>query len=223
MSLKLSAVPADNLSDNYGFEGETADAGIEAIRKRQVMNFLLTLLVSRGVPMLLGGDEFRRTQHGNNNAWCQDNDISWFDWTCLERHREIRQFVRGLVAFRRAHPALSKESFYTGTDIQWLSKAGAKPNWFDPKEKTVACMIRETEQDSLLMMFNADVDRVDFDLPQPPRGFTWCLAVDTSGSSPHNLFTAGEEPVVDHSTPWSLRPRASAIFVTRKTERNADH
>ena len=76
-----------NFSENYGAEGETADARIESIRKRQIKNFLLTLLISRGVPMLLGGDEFRRTQGGNNNAYCQDNETSWHDWSYLERHR----------------------------------------------------------------------------------------------------------------------------------------
>ena len=133
----------DNFSENYGAEGETADAGIEAVRKRQIKNFFLTLLVSRGVPMLLGGDEFRRTQRGNNNAWCQDNEISWFDWTYLEKHREIHRFVRGMIAFRRAHPVLSEEKFYTAAEIQWLNPAGDPPNWFDPKEKALACVIRE--------------------------------------------------------------------------------
>jgi isoamylase len=78
-----------NFSENYGSEGETTDAGIESLRKRQIKNFLLTLLISRGVPMLLGGDEFRRTQGGNNNAYCQDNETSWIDWSCLEQHQEI--------------------------------------------------------------------------------------------------------------------------------------
>ena len=91
-----------NFSENYGAEGETTDAGIEAVRNRQIKNFLLTLLISRGVPMLLGGDEFRRTQGGNNNAYCQDNETSWYDWTCLERHQEIYRFARGLIAFRRS-------------------------------------------------------------------------------------------------------------------------
>ena len=83
----------DNFSDNGGVEGETTDAGIEALRNSRIKNFLLTLLISRGVPMLLGGDEFRRTQRGNNNAWCQDNEVSWFDWTDLERDREIYRFT----------------------------------------------------------------------------------------------------------------------------------
>jgi isoamylase len=214
---------ADNFSENCGAEGETADAGIEGVRIRQIKNFLLTLLVSRGVPMLLGGDEFRRTQHGNNNAWCQDNDISWFDWRYLKNNQEIHRFTRGMIAFRRAHPVLSKESFYVDTDIRWLNSDGGRPNWLDRKEKALACMIRESEQDSLLMMFNADLNGIDFALPQLPRGFHWHMAVDTSGTAPQDLFTAGKEPALDHSKLWSLRPRASAIFVTRKTERNADH
>ncbi len=89
-----------NFSENYGSEGETKDAGIEALRKRQIKNFLLTLLISRGVPMLLGGDEFRRTQGGNNNAYCQDNETSWYDWSHLDEHREIFNFTRGMIAFR---------------------------------------------------------------------------------------------------------------------------
>jgi glycogen operon protein len=212
----------NNLSENYGAEGETADAGIEAVRKRQIKNFFLTLLVSRGVPMLLGGDEFRRTQRGNNNAWCQDNDISWFDWTFLEKHREIHRFVRSMIAFRRAHPVLSEEKFYMPAEIQWLDPAGEPPNWFDPKEKAVACAIREREQVSLLLMFNAGTNQTDFAFPPLTQGFGWHLAVDTSCSAPQDLFTAGEEPAVDSSKPWSLKARSSAIFVARKLSGRKD-
>jgi isoamylase len=83
------------------------------VRKGQIKNFLLTLLISRGVPMLLAGDEFGRTQGGNNNPYCQDNETSWHDWRCLEQHREIFRFTRGMIAFRRAHPILSREQSYT--------------------------------------------------------------------------------------------------------------
>ncbi|HUB66331.1 MAG TPA: glycogen debranching protein GlgX, partial [Candidatus Methylacidiphilales bacterium] len=110
----------DNLSCNYGFEGATENAGIDSIRKRQIKNFLLTILVSRGVPMLLGGDEFRRTQHGNNNAYCQDNETSWYDWRFLKQHQEIYRFTREMIAFRRAHPVLSQERFYTDSEIHWF-------------------------------------------------------------------------------------------------------
>jgi isoamylase len=132
-----------NFSENYGAEGETKDAGIESLRKRQIKNFLLTLLVSRGVPMLLGGDEFRRTQGGNNNAYCQDNETSWYDWSYLEKHAEILRFTRGMIAFRHAHPILSKEKFYTEAEIQWFSPQGGLPAWVDPQEKQFACLIHE--------------------------------------------------------------------------------
>ncbi len=213
----------DNFSDNYGAEGETADAGIDAMRKRQIKNFLLTLLVSRGVPMLLGGDEFRRTQRGNNNAWCQDNDTSWFNWACLERHRETHRFVRGMVAFRRAHPALSKESFYTAAEIQWLNPAGGSPNWSDPKEKALACVIQENKDSKLLMIFNADTNGALFCLPPLPKALNWRLAVDTSRLAPQDLFAEGEELRVDHSKSYRVEARSSAIFLARKQEPSAEH
>ena len=127
----------ENFSDNYGAEGRTTDAAIESVRKRQIKNFLLTLLISRGVPMLLGGDEFRRTQEGNNNAYCQDNETSWYDWNCLKQHKEIFNFTRGMIAFRRAHPVLSKEQFYTDAEIHWFDPQGGLPNWDNPQGKTV--------------------------------------------------------------------------------------
>ena len=103
-----------NFSDNYGAEGETTDAEIEAVRTRQIKNFLVTLFISRGIPLLLGGDEFRRTQGGNNNAYCQDNDTSWYDWRRLEQHEDIFRFTRGLIAFRRDAPDPEYRAFLHG-------------------------------------------------------------------------------------------------------------
>ena len=207
-----------NFSENYGAEGETKDAGIEALRKRQIKNFLLTLLVSRGVPMLLGGDEFRRTQGGNNNAYCQDNETSWIDWTHLEKHQEIYRFAQGMIAFRRAHPVLSKEQFYTDSEIHWFGPQGGLPNWADPKEKQFACLIHEDEQCALCLMFSAGADAVDFKLPTAPYGARWHLAVDTSGETPHDLFAAGEEPLLKYPQTYLLKPRSSAILLARKPE-----
>jgi glycogen operon protein len=202
-----------NFSENYGAEGETADTGIGGLRKRQIKNFFLTLLVSRGVPMLLGGDEIRRTQRGNNNAWCQDNEMSWFDWTCLQRHKEIHRFVRGMIAFRRAHPVLSREQFYTDADIQWLGPSGGLPNWFDHKERAFACAMQENGHDALLMIFNAGTNGIAFRLPPMPKAVSWRLAVDTSRVAP---FAEGEEPIVDSSKPYSIEARSSAILLARK-------
>jgi isoamylase len=206
----------EHLSHNYGVEGETADAGIDAVRKRQVMNFFLTLLVSRGVPMLLGGDEFRRTQNGNNNAWCQDNETSWFNWTCLERHGEIQQFVRDMIAFRRAHPALSKENFYTESEIQWLNSAGGSPNWADPNEKALACVIQESENSMLLMIFNADVSSALFHLPPLPQALTWRLAVDTAHLPRQGLLPDGDELPMDNPKAYCVEARSSVIFLAQK-------
>jgi isoamylase len=204
-----------NISENYGAEGHTTDAAIEALRKDQIKNFLLTLLISRGVPMLLGGDEFRRTQNGNNNAYCQDNETSWHDWSCLEQHREIFRFTRGMIAFRRAHPILSKEQFYTDDEIHWFGPQGGLPNWDDPKEKQFACLIHEDEQRALCLMFNAGTDAVDFGLPPVPAGARWHLAVDTSREAPEDLFVAGAEPLWEDTQTFHLSARSSAILLVR--------
>jgi glycogen operon protein len=204
-----------NFSENYGVEGETTDAGIETLRKRQIKNFLLTLLISRGVPMLLGGDEFRRKQGGNNNAYCQDNETSWHDWSCLEQHSEIFRFTRGMIAFRRAHAILSKEQFYSDAEIHWFGPQGGLPDWAGPKEKQFACLIHEDEQCALCLMFNACDDAVDFRLPAAPPGARWYLAVDTSREAPQDLFEAGAEPLWEDTQAYRLNPRSSAILLAR--------
>ena len=122
----------ENFSANYGVEGASEDPAIEAVRQRQIKNFLLTLAISRGVPMLLAGDEFRRTQRGNNNAYCQDNETSWIDWSLADQHQELVHFVRRVFAFRRAHPVLRREAFYGEEDIQWFGPTGRSPDWLDP-------------------------------------------------------------------------------------------
>jgi glycogen operon protein len=206
-----------NFSENYGAEGETTDTRIETLRKRQIKNFLLTLLISRGVPMLLGGDEFRRTQGGNNNAYCQDNETSWCDWSQLEKHQEMYRFTRGMTAFRRAHPILSKEHFYTDDEIHWFGRQGGLPNWTDSKEKQFACLIHEDEQQALCLMFNAGADAVDFGLPSVLPGMRWHLAVDTSREAPHDLFAAGEEPLWEDPRTYHLSPRSSVVLLARGT------
>jgi glycogen operon protein len=207
-----------NYSGNYGVEGSTKDAGIESVRKRQIKNFLLTLLVSRGVPMLLGGDEFRRTQGGNNNAYCQDNETSWIDWNNLEQHHEIYRFAQGMIAFRLAHPILSDEQFYTDTEIQWFNPQGGLPKWTGPAEKHFAGLIHEDQQRALFVMFNAGTDAVDFHLPPPPPGVQWRLAVDTFVETPFDLPAPGKEPLLKYSQSYLLKPRSSAILLARKPE-----
>ena len=142
----------NNRSWNCGAEGETADEGIVALRKRQIRNFLTTLLLSTGVPMLLAGDELGRSQRGNNNAFCQDNEISWIDWTGDDDWRDIHQFAKHLIGLRRAHPVLRQRHFFDGQpsreggrkDLTWLHPAGremTEQDWFDQRLNTVGLFL----------------------------------------------------------------------------------
>ncbi len=205
----------ENFSANYGREGETQDREIEAARERQVRNFLLTLLVSRGVPMVLGGDEFRRTQQGNNNAYCQDNETSWYDWGGLETHGDLHRFTRGLIAFRRAHPVLSRERFYTGADVRWFAPDGNTPGWDDPDARNLGCLVYE-EAGALCLLFNAGASAIDFSLPEAAPGAGWHVAMDTSRESPADIFDPGAEPPCDDPRRYRLNARSSAVLVARK-------
>lgn len=194
-----------NFSENYGVEGDTSDEEIVIVRKRQIKNFILTLLVSRGTPMLTGGDEFCRTQNGNNNAYCQDNEISWINFQYLSQHEDIFRFTRGMIAFRKAHPVLSKERFYDSAEI----------DWFNVKTQQAACLIHESDNSALCLLFNASVNPVDFALPKAPSGTAWYLAVDTGLKAGQDLLEPGQELLLDGQQAYSLHARASAILITR--------
>ena len=202
-------------SQNCGAEGETADATIETLRKVRIKNFLLTLFVSRGVPMLLGGDEFRRTQGGNNNAYCQDNETSWHDWGLRERHGDIFGFARGMIAFRRAHPVLRKEQFYTDAEVHWFGPRGGLPDWADPNQRQLGCAIDEDERHALCLMFNAGDDAVEFELPPVSPGAGWSRVADTSREPPNDLIAAGEESRCEDQHTYRLSPRSSVILLAR--------
>ena len=207
-----------NYSDNCGVEGPSQDPAVEGMRKRLIKNFLLTLFISRGVPMLLGGDEFRRTQRGNNNAYCQDNEVSWFDWSLLEKNKEIQRFTRGMIAFRRAHLVLRREEFYTEADIKWFAPNGATPDWADQRQKSFACLILGQTEPDLFLLFNADTRSVDFSIPALPAGKIWRLAVDTSRTAPDDLFDSGKEPSMQGRVDFRLEPRSSAILLSDSGE-----
>ena len=203
----------ESFAENCGQEGVTFDSGIEAARKVQIKNFLLTLFVSRGVPMLLSGDEMRRTQGGNNNAYCQDNQTSWLDWSLLTRNAEIARFTRGMVAFRQAHPVLRKEQFYAEGDILWWGLQAGAPNWVDPKCKALACLVPEDGKAAICLMFNAGRDPATFRLPKKA---VWRLAVDTSQVTPRDLLAVGQEPELRQTASYRVAGRASVILLGRK-------
>ncbi len=205
----------ENYSANYGVEGESTNPAIEAVRRRQIKNFLLTVAIARGVPMLLAGDEFRRSQRGNNNAYCQDNDTSWVDWSLLGRHEELFRFARGVLALRRAHPVLCREAFYSDEEILWRNASGGAPDWFDSREKSLACLIRGHNEPDLWLMFNADAQPIDFVLPRPMRAGGWRLAVDTAREPPRDFFAPGEEIALDNPSHYWVESRSSVVLVAR--------
>jgi glycogen operon protein len=205
----------ENLSANYGVEGESLDPAIDSLRARQIKNFLLTLALSRGVPMLLGGDEFRRTQRGNNNPHCQDNETSWVDWSLRQRHDEIVRFTRSVLALRRAHPVLRRGAFYRDEDIRWFDPGGRSPEWLDRGQRRLACLIRAEDGADLYLMFNADTEPSSFALPPPSRPREWRLAVDTGQPAPRDAYAVGEEGRLPDGTSHELAARSSVVLVAR--------
>jgi glycogen operon protein len=203
----------ENFSANHGAEGESADPAIEAVRQRQIKNFVLTMAISRGVPMLLGGDEFRRTQRGNNNAYCQDNATGWVDWSLADRHQDLVQFTRQVFAFRRAHAVLRREAFYTDRDVQWFDPAGRAPDWLDPNQKRLACLVHGRHGPDLYLMFNADTEPASFVLPELAGSRHWGLAVDTAQPSVDEAMQGGGGCVVNGSH-YALASRCAAILVS---------
>jgi len=170
----------ENYSANYGVEGPSDDPVIERLRKRQIKNMLATLMLSRGVPMLFGGDEFRRSQSGNNNAYCQDNEVSWYDWRLLETESEIYEFTRAVIDLRRRFPLLAEERFYAAADVSWFGLDGAPPDWGAPA-RTLGCHLHPPGYtDELCLLFNAEQHEVLFSLPQARNGKRWQRECDSS-------------------------------------------
>ena len=211
----------DNASWNCGAEGSTDDPEIIALRMRQMKNMLTVLLTSRGIPMLLSGDEFANTQYGNNNAYCQDNEISWLDWNQLERYRDLYDYVRRLIAFRKAHPVLRADGYdfsHNGTGYPELSFHGTQAWNLDEHSPglSFAYMYAEdhvrycTERDAFIYVaVNAYWETQHYGLPILPEGFQWGLAFES-----HDVSTDvnDERPLEDQSG-IVLGPRSAAVLI----------
>jgi glycogen operon protein len=198
---------ADDLSWNCGAEGETGDPAVNALRRRQVRNFLVTLFVAQGTPMLLAGDELGRTQRGNNNAYCHDSELSWLDWGLLEQHADLFRFARLLIGFRRAHPALRRTDFFTGqgttrsprADVSWHGVKAGAPDFSHHSRSLAMHLAGEhapTPDDDVYVAFNAWTDPLRFELPKPAPGTRWVRVIDTSLASPDDIAEPGHEPAV---------------------------
>jgi isoamylase len=226
----------DNRSWNCGAEGESDDPRINALRRRQLRNLLTTLLVSTGVPMLVAGDEMGRTQGGNNNAYCQDNEVGWLDWSLLQTPgpRGLLELTTRLLALRHTHPVLRRRAFFSGRaraadglrDLAWFTPHGTEMterDWYSPAS-TLALYLSgrdipgrdargaEVTDDSFLTVLHAADRPTSFQLPGPPWAQSYELVVDTSRedqeTAPETVHTGGETVTVPARSVLLLRVRA---------------
>ena len=211
----------DNLSWNCGVEGETDDPNVEALRTRQVKNGAALLLLSKGVPMFVSGDEFRRTQRGNNNAYCQDNEISWLDWACAEKHADVLRFFSKLIGHRRQYQHMHRPRFFTGElndrglpDISWHGTKLNNPGWNDPASRTLAFTLAGFEDaPDLHVMMNMHWEALEFEVPVV-KGYRWYKVIDTFQPSPYDIVEEGEAPVLEGST-CRVNDRSIVVLITK--------
>ncbi len=220
----------DNNSWNMGAEGETDDAGINEARERQMRNLLGTLLLSQGVPMISGGDEMARTQQGNNNAYCQDDDISWYDWKLDDRKKRMLEFTAGLIQLRKKHPNLHRRKFFQdrqmrnseGRDIAWYGADGkelGEDSWHAGWMRTIGVMLNgktldtvridgtPIEDDTFLLLVNAHHEALRFKLPEAPGGGGWQKLLDTA-----NIM----EPFDEEQAKLTVRMEARSLRLLRE-------
>ncbi|HSA82327.1 MAG TPA: glycogen debranching enzyme GlgX, partial [Geminicoccaceae bacterium] len=224
-----------NYSWNHGHEGPTDDPAITALRQRQKRNLLGTLLLSQGTPMLLGGDEFGRTQWGNNNAYCQDSELSWFDWSGIGPEGErLLAFVRHLIALRKAHPVLRRARFLHGRetspdglkDITWLTPQGVEKTeaqWRDQAARCIGMLLngkagsyrswddRPEDDDVLLLVLNAYHDVVPFTLPPIAGGGGWRRLLDTTDAA-----LTDDPATYETGKPFSIPGRSLILLVCQQ-------
>jgi len=213
-----------NFSWNCGVEGPTDDPAVLAIRARQARNLMATLLISQGVPMILGGDEMLRTQRGNNNAWCQDNAISWVDWSLAERNADFLRFTRQLIALRMRHHVLRRRTFLNSAvgstpEIVWHGLRPCQPD-FGAASHALAFALDgrrgdrpEVDRD-LYVAMNAFWEPLSFRIPAAPSGRAWRRTVDTARLSPDDAMGLDEGPVVPVSQEYRLEARSMIILVS---------
>lgn len=215
----------DNRSWNCGVEGPSDDPAIEALRNRQIKNFLALLMMSTGTPMLLAGDEFRRTQMGNNNAYCQDNEISWIDWTLYQQHEDIYEFCRNMIALRRNHPILRRDHYFTGeldpqtgfADVEWHGvKLGQQG--FGYNDHALSYTLSGMGHDKTFhVIVNAYWESMTFEIPRLPAGWLWLVIADTSHDAPDDFYETGyEKPLSPKARDYIAGPRSVVILMSNR-------
>jgi glycogen operon protein len=194
-----------NFSSNCGIEGPTDDQDVLQLRAQRVRNLVALLLLSQGVPMLLAGDETLRTQRGNNNAYCQNNDISWLDWKISRAGEAMLRFTREMIALRMRHPTLRRARFIeaaapdTHAALRWYGADGREPDWNDGNARVLCFALDGVTADEapLHVVANMGEEAVDAQLPEPPDGRRWHRIVDTSLAPPDDVVAADDAVPVD--------------------------
>jgi glycogen operon protein len=216
-----------NLSWNCGSEGLTGDPQVLGLRRRQAKNLMATLLLSQGVPMILAGDEFLRTQTGNNNAWCQDNETSWVDWSLATKNADFLRFVREMIALRKRHPALRRRRFFQGAgpkanlvpDVSWHGSKPGAPD-FSCAGRSLALVLdgsrteREPDQD-FYIAFNASREPLAFGIPLSPSGKPWRRTIDTALAAPLDIVKTEEGPLVPANSEYVLAPYSLTVLISQ--------
>lgn len=205
----------ENFSSNYGVEGHANNPDIEATRLRQIKNFFTILLLSQGTPMISMGDEIRRTQHGNNNAYCQDNEISWFDWGKVEGNRTLFEFVKNLIQFRKDHPIFQLEKYWAipnsgEPNILWHGIKMNQPDW-SFHSHSIAYTLQDKVSDCLFhFMVNAYWEPLQFELPENRAEKNWYRIVDTYLSPPDDFKK--DRTLPEHTGFYELKPRSVVVL-----------
>jgi len=219
-----------NNSANYGIEGPATNPEIRTVRERAAKNFIASMMVSQGTPMLLGGDEMGRTQGGNNNAYCQDNEISWYDWSLLEKNAGLYRFVREMIAFRRRHPCFMRPEFYTGRngkynaipDITWFDEKGDSPDWNNLDyclamrlDGSRADIRADRDDNDFFIMFNASEKSAAFVLCPAGKNRKWYRKVDTALPSPADILPPAKEVAIDMQTRYYVKAHSMVILLSK--------
>ncbi len=211
----------NNLSWNCGVEGETNDMAVEALRERQIKNVASILMLSVGIPMICMGDEIRRTQKGNNNAYCQDNEISWFDWDLVEKNNHMLRFWRLMIDFRKRHPTLLRDDYFTGTenkrglkDIDWHGCKLHSPGWDDPSARALAFTMGESGAgEDIHVMMNMYYEPLEFEIPSL-KARKWYRVIDTFLPAPQDIVEAGTEVRINGNN-YVVSDRSVVVLVSK--------
>jgi glycogen operon protein len=204
----------DNISYNCGHEGPTGNSAINAMRQRQMRNFLTLLFISQGMPLLLQGDEFGRTQQGNNNAYCQDNEVSWLDWELTEKNAGLLRFTQLMIALRKKHFAISRDQFVSR--VTWHGIKPGEPDWTGLKRTLAFQLHGGLGQPEFHVMFNAHWEWQRFTLPLCDGQLRWKRLVDTNLQSPDDIVEDRDAVLLRPADHYFVAPRSTVILTVSR-------